>query len=149
MVTTLTRNGATKLPTNTGAEFDVTFDNGETKSFFPLQYHVHSPSEHTINGESFDLELHIVHVDSAGAPAAVIGVLFDVSNSTLAYNYDLDLLWPRGTASSETGELDLASFLRNINFRDFYNYPGSLTTPPCTEGINWFVLKEVQTISKA
>jgi carbonic anhydrase len=39
--------------------------------------------------------------------------------------------------------------LSQINFRDFYNYPGSFTTPPCTEGINWFILKEIQTISKA
>jgi len=110
---------------------------------------VHSPSEHTINGELFDLELHIVHVDATGTPAAVIGFLFDISNHTMAYNYELDLLMPRGSGNSENAELDLASFLSSVSFRDFYNYPGSFTTPPCTEGINWFVMKDVQTISKA
>lgn len=90
----------------------------------------------------------MVHVDATGTPAAVIGFLFDVSNHTMARNQDLDLLLPRGQNNSEIAELDLGIFLSGINFREFYNYPGSFTTPPCTEGINWFVVKEIQTISK-
>ena len=61
----------------------------------------------------------------------------------MAHNYNLDYLLPRGSDYSETVELDLATFLSSVNFRDFYNYPGSFTTPPCTEGISWFVIKEV------
>lgn len=88
-------------------------------------------------------------MDAQGTPAAVIGFLFDTSNHTMAQNFDLNQILPRGSGSTETAELDLGNFLSNINFRDFYQYPGSFTTPPCTEGINWFVMKEVQTISKA
>lgn len=84
-----------------------------------------------------------MHVDSTGTPAAVLGFFFDVSNHTYAYNYDLDLLLPRGPETTGIAEMDLDSFLRSVDFRDFYNYPGSFTTPPCTEGINWFVMKEV------
>jgi carbonic anhydrase len=50
---------------------------------------------------------------------------------------------PRSSSNSELGELNLGNFLSNIDFRDFYNYNGSFTSPPCTEGLNWFVLKEV------
>ena len=100
VVQTLVRDGANSVTTDTHAEFQVTFDDGEKESFFPLQYHLHSPSEHTVNGEYFDLELHIVHVNAEGTPAAVIGFLFDVSNHTMAHNYDLDLLLPRVTDNS-------------------------------------------------
>jgi carbonic anhydrase len=78
------------LPNDLYSEFQVTFDDGHKQSFYPLQYHLHSPSEHTINGELFDLELHIVHKDGNGNAAAVIGILFDVSNHTMAENFALN-----------------------------------------------------------
>jgi carbonic anhydrase len=46
------------------------------------------------------------------------------------------------------GTLNLASFLQQVDFREVYNYDGSLTTPPCTEGINWLVVKKPLKISK-
>lgn len=59
------------------------------------------------------------------------------------------MLLPRNlTALSEITEMNLANFLSKVEFREFYNYPGSFTTPPCTEGINWFVIKDVQKISQ-
>ena len=45
--------------------------------------------------------------------------------------------------------MHLANFLNKVEFREFYNYPGSFTTPPCTEDINWFVVKDIQKISQA
>lgn len=110
---------------------------------------MHAPSEHTINGRLYDLELHIVHVDSTKTPAAVLGFLFEVSNDANAENEALDMLLPRNlTSLSEITEMNLANFLSKVEFREFYNYPGSFTTPPCTEGINWFVIKDVQKISQ-
>jgi carbonic anhydrase len=75
--------------------------------------------------------------------------MFQVSNHSMAHNYQLDLILPREKNESEAVELNMGNLLSDINFRDFYNYPGSFTTPPCTEGINWFVIKEIQTISQA
>lgn len=54
---------------------------------------------------------------------------------------------PAGSNDTHNGSLNLGSFLANIDFREFYNYNGSFTSPPCTEGINWFVIKQVQNIS--
>ena len=54
---------------------------------------------------------------------------------------------PAGSNDTHNGSLNLGSFLANIDFREFYNYNGSFTSPPCTEGINWFVIKQVQKIS--
>ena len=97
-----------------------------------------------------DLELHIVHVDKTGTPAAVIGFLFRASNDTDAYNAALDQLLPRNYNDSQgVGELNLGNFLSKVDFSEVYNYDGSFTTPPCTEGINWFVVKDVQKITPA
>ena len=57
----------------------------------PIQFHFHSPSEHTINGERFALELHLVHVDAeTQEPAAVLGILFKVAEDPNYENYFLD-----------------------------------------------------------
>jgi hypothetical protein len=89
-------------------------------------------------------------VDSKGTPAAVIGFLFRASNDTGAHNFALDQLLPRGlNVTDAVGEMNLGGFLDSVDVSEFYNYDGSFTTPPCTEGINWFVVKDVQTISQA
>ena len=57
---------------------------GNDLTYYPAQLHFHSPSEHTVNGKHYDLEMHIVHLTEAGAPGAVIGIFFDhVSGGTL------------------------------------------------------------------
>lgn len=61
-------------------------------TYYPAQLHFHSPSEHTVNGKHYDLEMHIVHLTEAGAPGAVIGIFFDsVAGGTLS-NFFLDEL---------------------------------------------------------
>ena len=90
MTANLTRAGATNVPTTTKPSFAVQFGDGRKDEFYTLQFHLHAPSEHSIEGKLMDLELHIVHVDSTGTPAAVIGFLFEVSNDSNAYNAALD-----------------------------------------------------------
>jgi carbonic anhydrase len=53
-------------------------ETGVSKTFKPLQFHIHAPSEHTINGKNYDLEVHIVHANSDKSMLSVIGIMFDM-----------------------------------------------------------------------
>lgn len=103
------------------------------------QVHFHSPSENTINGKSFPMEAHFVHADAKGN-LAVVALMFEEGES----NKVLEKVWPQ-VASVENTKVALspeidATDLLHAN-RDYYRYNGSLTTPPCSEGVRWFVLK--------
>ncbi|HHL35460.1 MAG TPA: carbonic anhydrase family protein [Desulfobulbaceae bacterium] len=137
---------------NNGHTIQANYTAGSTievagKIFQLKQFHFHSPSENTINGESFPLEAHFVHVAEDGS-LAVVGVLFQIGEE----NEALARLWkqmPR-KAGEKTA---MASQVRAQDLmpedRDYYRYNGSLTTPPCTEGVLWLVMKQPLTISKA
>ena len=110
------------------------------------EFHFHSPSEHTVQGRRFPLEMHLVHHASGGA-TAVVGVLIDTGR----HNRALDSMWQKLPAVAclvrslkdrtiNAGDLLPAS-------RSYYRYDGSLTTPPCKEGVSWFVLKNTIRIS--
>lgn len=109
------------------------------------QFHFHLPSEHTENGAHTAMELHFVHADKNGK-LAVVGVLMDEDDSNDAGDKsafaDLFKKLPpkEGATTKITKTFDLTSFLPGD--RDQYQYEGSLTTPPCTEGVKWTVLKE-------
>ena len=111
------------------------------------QFHFHHPSEEHVDGKVYPLVAHLVHSDAAGH-TAVIAVLFDLG----AANPLLDTLWKDIPAEKEK-EVDVSSI--SINAADllpadhgYFTYMGSLTTPPCTEGVTWYVLKARATISK-
>ncbi|EOA25439.1 hypothetical protein CARUB_v10018775mg [Capsella rubella] len=109
-----------------------------------VQCHWHSPSEHTVNGTRYDLELHMVHT-SAGGRTAVIGVLYKLGKPNEFLAKLLNGIKSVGTKEIDLGVIDP----REIRFqtRKFYRYIGSLTVPPCTEGVLWTVVKRVNTIS--
>ncbi len=108
------------------------------------QFHFHHPSEHTIDGKAFPLELHLVHA-AADGKLAVIGVMFDKG----AANPALDAVW--ATAPGKEGkaavafEIDAGKFMPRG--ASAYRYEGSLTTPPCSETVRWTVMAEPQTAS--
>ncbi|KAG2318491.1 hypothetical protein Bca52824_011704 [Brassica carinata] len=109
-----------------------------------VQCHWHSPSEHTINGTRYDMELHMVHT-SAGGKIAVIGVLYKLGKPNEFLTRLLDGIKAVGKEEKDLGIVDP----RTIKFqtKKFYRYIGSLTVPPCTEGVIWTVVKRVNTIS--
>ncbi len=104
-----------------------------------LQFHFHGPSEHTIDGKLFDMEMHLVHRNDDGT-LAVIGVLIEQGNDNAAFN----TLWAHlpdtagETIRTENTTIDVDDLLPSD--RGSYRYDGSLTTPPCSEGVRWIVL---------
>ena len=103
------------------------------------QFHFHSPSEHKINGRSYAMELHFVHVSDDGA-LAVVGVMIDEGEEHPVLNQ----LWSwmpenAGDTSEQAIGIEETNLLPPT--REYFAYSGSLTTPPCSEGVVWVVLK--------
>ncbi|XAR59991.1 Carbonate dehydratase [Bertholletia excelsa] len=112
------------------------------------QCHWHSPSEHTVNGRRFDLEIHLVH-ESKNNQSAVIGILytFGPPDSFLSQMYGhLQALANNGEESRVLGEINPKQV--RISSRSYYRYIGSLTVPPCSEHVVWTIAREVRTVSR-
>ena len=110
-----------------------------------VQFHFHTPSEHTVNGSAYPMEVHFVHASEDGR-LAVIGVMFAEG----ANNAALDPIWwsAPGTPgkAAVSFEFDPRSILPKN--RAAVRYKGSLTTPPCSEIVDWTVMKTPLTASK-
>jgi len=109
--------------------------------------HYHTPSEHIVDGQPpFDAELHIVH--KKGNDLAVIGILLKEGAENPAYQPLLDNLpGEEGTAVNTGVTINAADLLPAE--QTTYRYSGSLTTPPCTEGVSWFVMTTPVELSAA
>ncbi len=105
-----------------------------------VQFHFHHPSEHLLDGQAFDMEAHFVHKSAAGA-LAVVGVFFKSG----AHNFGLQPIFDlmpatEGPEVKADGEFNPAAFFPSI--QTYFRYTGSLTTPPCSEGLLWTVFRE-------
>ena len=112
-----------------------------------LQFHFHGPSEHRVGGRGYDMEMHLVHSNAAGTNA-VIGVFLKrgTSSGTLSSIFaELPGIEEEDVHYEVNGSFDPADFLPKS--RAHYRYVGSLTTPPCTEGVQWLVLTQPVTVS--
>lgn len=111
------------------------------------QFHIHAPSENTIQGKQYPLEIHFVHANAQGQ-LAVVGMMYvqGTENAQLAriWNY-----LPK--KKGETVELTEPQSVNHLlpKSLDYYRFSGSLTTPPCSEGVRWLILKDIQQASEA
>ncbi|OGB23614.1 MAG: carbonic anhydrase [Burkholderiales bacterium RIFCSPLOWO2_02_FULL_57_36] len=110
------------------------------------QFHFHAPSENHINGKSYAMEAHLVHADKDGN-LAVVALMFKEGDE----NKELTKIWPlipknAGEKTALPSPFSVAQLLPSS--RHYYRFNGSLTTPPCTEGVRWLVMKKPVSASK-
>lgn len=138
----------------------------ESRQYQLKQFHMHASSEHTIGGQSFPFELHLVHLLPDNAPAnsptgyqfdkaLVIGLLFKTGaeNAELAKFFNklpaAPLEGVKETVATAAGLLDLNNLIGKNGLNNFWHYKGSLTTPPCSQIVDWHVLSNEHTLSQA
>ncbi len=110
-----------------------------------VQFHFHRPSEERINGKQYEMVAHLVHKDAQGK-LAVVAVLLDQGKE----HPMVQLVWnslPLEKSLEQASPVMLDMNLMLPEQRQYYTYMGSLTTPPCTEGVLWLVLKQPATLS--
>jgi len=132
-------------------------------TFEAVQFHTHVGSEHTIGGKSYDSELHIVHKQVDGDRFAVVGIMLngDAAVDNKQFQRLLDG-WDRVATKvakdcgDDVNEKKMRTITESFNVYDlipaaanFYQYDGSLTTPPCSEVVWWNVADVPLSISKA
>ncbi len=105
-----------------------------------LQFHFHRPSEERINGRQFDMVAHLVHKDADGRLAVVAVLLERGRDHPLVQTVWNNLPLEKGEALPAPGQMDLSQLLPED--RGYYTYMGSLTTPPCSEGVLWMVMRQ-------
>jgi len=154
---------------NNGHVIEVPYENGAYmmtggRSYDLLQFHFHTRGEHFLNSASYDMEVHFVHRDRNGS-LAVIGYWIRACHpldGTCRSNPVIDTIF--ANAPTTVGENDVHTSFTPLDFlpvrrrgagavlETYFNYDGSLTTPPCTEGVRWFVARQpiiVSTLSLA
>ncbi|MBE9003566.1 carbonic anhydrase [Fortiea sp. LEGE XX443] len=130
---------------NNGKTIEVDYQPGsfidsDRQAYQLLQFHFHHPSEHHINGKEYDMELHFVHRNQAGN-LAVIGVFLKSGE----FNPNLQTIWDaipqtQGEQTQVKDTIINAASLLPAE-RRFLTYSGSLTTPPCSENVTWYVME--------
>jgi carbonic anhydrase len=120
---------------------------GGRTNYSLIQFHFHTPSEEKINGNAFPLVAHLVHKNDEGT-LAVVAILFMLGDENQALKPIFDAMpEEEGDRNPLKGEINLANILPEEH--GFYAFMGSLTTPPCSEGVRWIVLRQPAEISES
>ncbi|XP_030452431.1 alpha carbonic anhydrase 7-like [Syzygium oleosum] len=143
---------------NRGHDISLQWDVGSVGSikingtqYFLQQCHWHSPSEHTINGRRYELELHMVHVSTdpdVVNKIAVVGLLYKTGQPNAFLSKLMGNIWSMMDKEGERkmGMIDPREI--KMGGKNYLRYMGSLTVPPCTEGVIWTINKKIGTVSK-
>ncbi|KAA8999206.1 carbonic anhydrase [Affinibrenneria salicis] len=139
---------------NNGHTIQVDVSAGNTlvmdnDSFTLQQFHFHAPSENEIDGKAFPLEAHFVYKDQQGA-LTVLALMFEQGDT----NQELEKAWRQMPSTLNTSEtlttpLNIGALVPSEWRQSYYRFSGSLTTPPCSEGVRWIVLEKPATVSAA
>ena len=136
-----------------GHTIQVNYPAGSTltlgKKLYTLkQFHFHHPSEEHVNGHGYDMVVHLVHADAEGY-LAVVAVFLKNGNADPL----IDLVWQNLPTAKEKA-VDVSGVTLNAEDllpadHGYYTFSGSLTTPPCSEGVTWYVMKNPVALSEA
>lgn len=122
------------------------------KEYQMLQMHFHTPSEHRVNGRHYDVESHMVFSrkdHDNNTLIAVVATFFEAGDYENEFLLPLTKLLPmKKDDKKKIEEVEFEQFLCDIkDLEQAYNYVGSLTTPPCSEGVKWYINRKIQPIS--
>jgi carbonic anhydrase len=139
--------------TNNGHTIEEEYEPGSSLTVNGVEYglsqfHFHTLSEHTVGGQHATMELHAVFADPGSDNKAVVAQLFVIGKT----NHFIAELLTHGLPTKSGDEVKDESQLINVagaltNTSRYYTYSGSLTTPPCTETVTWFVLHDYAQLS--
>ncbi len=129
---------------NTGLGILLNFAEGSSMTVDKQQFELkqalfHMPGEHLVNGKSFPMEIQLLHADKDGNQA-IVSVMVSPGKANPVLEKILDKLPSKAGKRNELGD-NVTGLNLLPKSRSYYRYNGSLTTPPCTEGVRWLVMK--------
>ncbi len=136
---------------NNGHTVQFDFDRGDSicsrdVHYDLVQIHFHTPSEHTVNGIRYPIETHLVHRSKQKDRFLVLAIFgIEGQESETLERLESFLPLKEGEEKIINTALDLTTIFPHN--KDYYSYSGSLTTPPCTENVNWIIFKEPSILS--
>jgi len=135
---------------NTGHNLQVNGDFGGFGAFKAVQFHFHCPSEHKVDGKHYSNEMHIVQARDDGM-LAVFGIVFEIGEEN-AFLKSIGWNEPpagKGETVKIAGTVNPYAAFKDVLSGEYYHYDGSLTTPPLSEVVSWFVFAKPATMSQA
>ncbi len=137
---------------NTGRSIEVVMRSGGSMILDDVEYELkqfnfHTPSENTVNGKHFPLEAHFMHQNDDGE-LAVLAMLFIPGKADATLNALWESMPMKAGESTRLSSKSLKTIETDSKFSNYYRFNGSLTTPPCTEGVRWVVMQTPMTVSE-